>query len=277
MNTTRETVLGYQDISVTPILEGRDSAQCLLRSHGVSNVGRLVNMFDDSQELHDFFTKHAEEAISLEQCTTIWDACNSLYHQVLCRRAKDFKGSLSCNMPVQCTKNKSFARPKDNTAQDLVKRPRLDTPNNKPLLPKEELSRTQHLHSGLWQLLLNMKAVSGWREVLDFKNANLERTKSLWLKRLESTSADSLSAALSAMKRWQKWCEANGASWLNPECQDMAEYLDEVSKGGPTASLSQFRALKWVSANLKAKYSASPTQQLRTVEPTTASSALPNY
>ena len=125
MSTTSEKVLGYQDISVILALDGRESAQSLLRKHGVSNVGRLVNMFDTHQELHDFFLEHKpEETVSMEHCAEIWDSCNTLYCQVLRKRTKDFRGSLSSVAPVQCDRPRTLVRPKDFTAQDAVKRPK---------------------------------------------------------------------------------------------------------------------------------------------------------
>jgi len=66
----------------------------------------------------------------------------------------------------------------------------------------------------------------------------------LLIKRFESCSAETMSAGINAIRRWQRWCASHAIPWYSPSAQDMAAYC---MQGGPIAS----RNLAWSARHLK--------------------------
>ena len=104
------------------------------------------------------------------------------------------------------------------------------------LSPKHAL-----LGNVLWSMLVELGEESEWSEELSLSQPS-ELTKTLWLKRFEATSLETLSNSISSIKRWQKWSSLNKVKWHKPTPVQMAEYFRSVADGGPTAAWTQARS-----------------------------------
>ena len=54
-----------------------------------------------------------------------------------------------------------------------------------------------------------------------------------------------LGALTSSLKRWKKWATQHEVPLKSPGAMQVAEFLKEVNRGGPTAAASMFHVLKW--------------------------------
>ena len=55
------------------------------------------------------------------------------------------------------------------------------------------------------------------------------------------------------LRRWCKWCLQQRVSASEPAHAELARFLEEVSRGGPTAASSVYQALLWLNQNLAAR------------------------
>ena len=84
--------------------------------------------------------------------------------------------------------------------------------------------------------------------------AALQKLKDTTMAGASRLSVQRLGALASALRRWLKFCEAKGIPARGPSPLLLAEFLREVSAGGPTAASSMHASLKWFSATFGATF-----------------------
>ena len=82
----------------------------------------------------------------------------------------------------------------------------------------------------------------------------LQRLKSTTMAGASRLSSQRLSALASALRRWLRFCAAREADHRQPSPLLLADFLREVSAGGPTAAASMHASLKWYAASFGAHF-----------------------
>eukprot|EP00435_Cladocopium_sp_Y103_P033090 s1614_g8.t1 len=121
---------------------------------------------------------------------------------------------------------------------------------------KEDAVRLQKLDQ-LFQLvlthILDLKELGVTLEQLQ-DPMELQRFKDAMMGGASRLSVQRLGALTAAFRRWLRYCNARGVQPGAPSPLVLADFLREVSAGGPTAASSMHASLKWFSASFGAAF-----------------------
>ena len=82
----------------------------------------------------------------------------------------------------------------------------------------------------------------------------LQRLKDTTMAGASRLSSQRLGALASALRRWLRFCAARDVNHRQPTPLLLADFLREVSAGGPTAAASMHASLKWYAATFGAQF-----------------------
>ena len=227
-----------------------DRLENFLSQNGASSTTFIANFWDSGQDFTQA-SKFPMGSQGLLAAKTLWSICDNYAETKAINRARSHlaaKEALIAPTPTLKQGTKPLSNPGGLHTSHTVKLC-AGKPSGCPV-PMVEKSRHSLLCDGVWDTLIEFGKTSSWTEQLDLTPVTLPETKLLWLKRLESVSAETIANALGSMKRWRKWASDQSIDWKNPTQVNMASYLKSVATGGPTAAWAQAKSLVWLSKQL---------------------------
>jgi hypothetical protein len=98
----------------------------------------------------------------------------------------------------------------------------------------------------LAELGVTLESLADPMELQKFKDTTLASASRLSVQRL--------GALVAAFRRWQRYCAAHGHDVRTPTPLHLAEFLREISSGGPTAAAGMHACLRWFASSYGAAF-----------------------